>query len=77
MEDGQGVPQDKLDQLSRHSERKVGVFSMLAPGVFRRLAPKTKEVVKATFYRGAGVVETALVPSVASSAVSGPTIRRI
>ena len=49
---------------------------MLAPGVFRWLAPKIKEVVKATFYRGVGVVETALGPSVASSAVSGPTMRR-
>ena len=45
---------------------------MLATGVFRRLAPKTKEVVKATFYRGVGVVETALGPSVVSSAVSRP-----
>ena len=46
VEDGQSVSQGKLDQLSRHGEREVGVFSWLAPGVFRRLAPTTKETVR-------------------------------
>ena len=63
----EAVSQGKLDQLSRYGEREVGVFSWLAPGVLRRLAPTTKEVVQARFSTGCvGVVETALGPSVLS-----------
>ena len=67
VEDGQSVSQGKLDQLSRYGEREAGVFSLLAPGVFRRLAPMTQEAVQATLITGGvGVVETALGPSVLS-----------
>ena len=43
VEDGQSVSQGKLDQLSRHGEREVGVLSWLAPRGIQTAGPYDKK----------------------------------